>query len=215
MMTWRLLQLADGGFPAGGFAHSGGLEAAIALGEVRGEDAVVAFAAGALWQAGTFALPFVGAAHAAADAGDALPALDGRCDAAQGGHVSRRASRAQGRAWLRTCGECFPATAMPVLPYGHLPVAFGATTARLGVARGEALALCLHVTARGVLSAAVRLGALGPHAAQRAQDRLGAAAAAVLAACASRHVDDAAHSAPLHELFGNQHDALPARLFQS
>jgi urease accessory protein len=206
--SWRLLQLADGGFPAGGFAHSGGLEAAIALGEVRGEAAVVGFASGALWQAGTFALPFVAAAHRGE-----LPIdeLDRRCEAALAGHVSRRASRAQGRAWARTCAECFGLTTAPA----HLPVAFGATTAALGVALDDARTLYLHITARGVLSAAVRLNALGPHAAQRAHDHLAGVAAAVLAACAGRTLDDAACSAPLHELFGNRHDALPARLFQS
>jgi len=208
---FRLLQLADGGFPAGGFAHSGGLEAAVALGEVRDEAAVAAFTAAALWQAGTFALPFVREAHAAPAA---AAVLDACCDAAQSGHVSRRASRAQGRAWLRTCGEVFGGAA-PALPFGHLPVVLGLTTAALAVDAADVLVLHLHLTARGVLSAAVRLGVVGPHAAQRLQDGLGATADQVLAACASRALDDAAHSAPLHELFGNSHDALPARLFQS
>jgi len=66
-----------------------------------------------------------------------------------------------------------------------------------------------------VLSAAVRLGELGPSAAQRAQDRLAAVASEVMAACAMRGVDEASHSAPIEELYANLHDALPARLFQS
>jgi urease accessory protein len=219
-VQWRLLQLADSGFPAGGFAHSGGLEAAVALGRgrARGEAGVVAFATAALWQAGTFALPFVREAHTGAGAA-AVTELDARCERAQSGHVTRRASRAQGRAWMRACGEAFGAELGPdgaaALPFGHWPVAFGATVSALGVAREDALALYLQIGTRGVLSAAVRLGELGPSAAQRAQDRLAAVAREVIAACGERGVEDAAHSAPIEELFANLHDALPARLFQS
>ena len=208
---WRLLQLADSAFPAGGFVHSGGLEAALALGEVAGEDGVERFAGAALWQAGTFALPFVREAHRAPEA---AAALDERCEAAQASHVARRASRAQGRAWLRTCAEAF-AIAAPELPLGHLPVAFGATARALGLDEDDTLAVHLHVTARGVLSAAVRLGAIGPHAAQRAQDRLAGIAAAVQGACAARPLERAAHAAPVQELCATLHDTLPARLFQS
>lgn len=212
-VQWRMLQLADSGFPAGGFAHSGGLEAMLALGRGRGrgEAGVVAYATAALWQAGTFALPYVRAAHAG---GGDVSALDERCERAQSGHVTRRASRAQGRAWMRACGEAF-GVEVPALPLGHCPVAFGLSTGALGVGRDDALALFLQLGARGVLSAAVRLDQLGPSAAQRAQDRLAAVARDVLAACGERGVEDAAHSAPIEELFANLHDALPARLFQS
>lgn len=209
-MLWRLVQLADSGFPAGGFAHSGGLEAAVALGHARGEDAIIRFATAALWQAGTFALPYVREAHGGREAA----ALDAQCDRSQSGHVTRRASRAQGRAWMRACVEAFAIEA-PALPLGHWPVAFGTTLGVLGVRRDDAVGLYLQIVTRGVLSAAVRLGEIGPNAAQRAQDALARVAAEVIAACGERSVDDAAHSAPIEELYANLHDALPARLFQS
>jgi urease accessory protein UreF len=59
------------------------------------------------------------------------------------------------------------------------------------------------------VSAAVRLGKLGPSAAQRVLDRVRPAS------LPARALDDAATTAPLEELFGMFHDALPARLFQS
>src|SRR5262249_61091292 len=92
---WLLLQLADAAFPSGGFAHSGGLEAASALGLATD---VVAFVADAVWQAAHQALPLARAAHA----GD-LAAADARAEAAILGHVARRASRAQGRAFANAC----------------------------------------------------------------------------------------------------------------
>jgi len=204
---WRLLQLADSAFPAGGFAHSGGLEAAAAIGEVRGEEDVARFAAAALRQAGTFALPFVREARG----GDAA-ALDARCDASIASHVARRASRNQGKAWARACADIF-AIDVPTLPFGHLPVAFGASSARLAVPTADAMLLYLQLAARAPLAAAVRLGRIGPSAAQRLLDRLDPAA--VMGACAERSLDHAAHSAPIEELLGTLHDSLPARLFQS
>ncbi|HZH77778.1 MAG TPA: urease accessory protein UreF, partial [Archangium sp.] len=41
--AWRVLQLADSAFPTGGFAHSGGLEAAVQQGEVRGREGLERF----------------------------------------------------------------------------------------------------------------------------------------------------------------------------
>jgi len=201
---WRLLQLADSAFPAGGFAHSGGLEAAAWLGEVRTEADVARFAAATVRQAACFALPFVRAARGSA--GDAT-ALDLRCEASIASHVARRASRAQGRAWLRACGEIF-GVALPDLPCGHLSVAFGAASSALGVALDDAQVAYLQLAARGPVSAAVRLNKLGPTAAQRVLDQLDVS-------YDDRPLDAAAQPSPIEELLGSLHDALPARMFQS
>ena len=48
--TWLIWQLADSAFPCGGFAHSGGLEAALAWGEVDDDPALLDFARNALQQ---------------------------------------------------------------------------------------------------------------------------------------------------------------------
>ena len=202
-MRWALLQLADSAFPTGGFAHSGGLEASLAFGAAPD---VGEFARAALWQAGAGALPFVRAAHATPEAAETL---DRRCEATLTNHVARRASRLQGRAFAMAAGEAFPELAG--LAARHLPVIFGAALRRLEVSVEDTQALYLHGALRGVLSAAVRLGRMGPFEAQRVQAALAPEMSRVLAS----PVAEPAQTAPLQDLAQALHDHLYTRLFQS
>jgi len=213
---WLLLQLADAAFPTGRFAHSGGLEAAVQLGEVRDEETLRAFARASLWQAGLGALPFVSAAHADPARFDAL---DRACDAMLTNHVQNRASRAQGRAVLAVTHEVFGGDAIARARDGaacaHLAPSFGLATRAVGLAHRDALAVFAHDAVRGVLSAGVRLGVVGPYAAQRIQRDLAAALEEVVAVGERTSVDDAAQPSPLIDVWQGQHDRLYARLFQS
>jgi urease accessory protein len=204
-MRWIVLQLADAAFPTGGFAHSLGLEASRAM---RAADDVRAFAEGALWNAGTAGLPLVRAAFASPDR---VADFDAIADAFLTSAVANRASRTQGRALALACAESFGVRAGGV---HHAPV-FGALGASLGLTLDEASALWLHGALRTVLSAAVRLGALGPHEAQGVQRALAPVCDRVLASCSALTLDDLAVSAPIAELCGAMHDTLYSRLFQS
>ncbi|RYE94995.1 MAG: urease accessory protein UreF [Myxococcales bacterium] len=220
MASWLLLQLADSAFPAGGFAHSGGLEAMMQQGELEAPDALRGFLEQALWQTGRGALPLVSAAHA--DPG-AHAALDARADALLVSHVANRASRQQGRALLATAVRSFELPALAALQREaraaglathHAPV-FGAIAARLDLPADETRQAFLHLQLRGLTSAAVRLGLLGPHEAQGLHFALGPLLTRVHDTCAPLGLDALAQTAPLLDLFGATHDRLYSRLFLS
>ncbi|MGC3999281.1 MAG: urease accessory UreF family protein [Anaeromyxobacter sp.] len=218
-MTWLLLQLADSAFPTGGFAHSGGLEAAVQLGAVDGPEQLERLAAEALWSTAWGALPFVAAAH---QAPDRLLALDAACDATLPGHVANRASRALGAAFLRAASEALGAPAAALAEEvrragapGHLAPAFGAVLGRLETSLEEVRRLYLFQAVRALVSAGVRLGAAGPLEAQALLARLAPEAEAALRASEGCPPEEACGAAPLLDLLQGQQDRLYSRLFQS
>ncbi|HTS79942.1 MAG TPA: urease accessory UreF family protein [Myxococcaceae bacterium] len=211
MVSWRLLHLADSAFPTGGFAHSGGLEAAAQGGEAAD---VLAFVRAALWQAGFGALPLLRDAWLEPAA---LPRLDARADVFLANHVANRASRTQGGAFFSTCARVFPHQAL-ALPAGlcmHLAPLWGVAFRALEMTLDDARHLFLWSTARGVLSAGVRLGLAGTYEAQRMLAELGPTLDGVAARCAALGSDDLAQPAPLLDLLHATHDRLHSRLFQS
>jgi len=212
-MDALLLQLADSAFPTGGFAHSGGLEAAFQQGEVDADNIAV-WLSQALRQSGRALLPFAAEAF---DDPDTLDALDEHCGAFLNNAVARRASLLQGQAHLAACAAAVDderLSAWALAPH-HFAPAFGAAAAVMNLKREDALRLFLFSSLRGQVSAAVRLGIVGPLAAQRLQAGLAGELEDVLRACAPLRAEAAAQTAPLHDLLQSTHDRLYSRLFQS
>lgn len=217
---WRVLQLADSAFPTGGFSHSAGLEAAAQQGEVADAASLRTFIEGVLWQAGHGSLPFLRAAYGS-DADTVR--LDAWCDAFLSNHVANRTSRTQGRTLVATAARIFPDEALQQLHasirartlMAHYAPMFGITLRTLAVPLEQTQELFLHLALRGVASAAVRLGLLGPHEAQRLHDDLTGVLSAVLERCGPLGLSELSQPAPLIDLLGATHDRLYSRLFLS
>jgi urease accessory protein len=87
--------------------------------------------------------------------------------------------------------------------------------AALGVPFDTTRRMVLFVAARGVLSAAVRLGVTGSYDAQRLQSESAEWIATVLLRYRHTRPDDLAQTAPLIDILQGAHDRLYSRLFQS
>ncbi len=221
-----LLQFADGLFPAGGFAHSFGLETYAQEGRVRDRAGLEAFVRAHL-EGSAGPCDAVAVAHAArrAAAGDVagVVALDERLDAMKCVPEYRSASRQMGRQTLRVAaglggdpvlGELARLVEDGLAP-GHHAVALGAALGRSGVDPERAAAAYLYSTAALLVGAALRLIALGQLDGQRVLAGLRPDVARLAAAAAVARVEDMWSFNPGLELAGIRHATLDARLFRS
>jgi urease accessory protein len=182
-----LLLLADARLPAGGHAHSGGLEAAVAARRVLDPATLAGFLRGRLATAGLVAATFAAAGTAAgtaaagtaaagtaaagtaadaAGSGRRLTDLDLELDARTPSPALRRASRAQGRALLRAGRAMWPLPATdgwPATDGPHHPVALGVVAVAAGLSPGDAALAAAYGAVTGPASAAVRLLGLDPY----------------------------------------------------
>jgi urease accessory protein len=217
LLVWQLI---DSGFPSGGFAHSGGLEAAVQHGHVVDSVGVRAFARQSLAQCGRSALPLVTAAH---HRPENIAELDELCDVFLSNPIANRASRAQGRALMTSVARSFPDAPVTTIAAGvrieaaagHYPPLFGALYALLDVTLIDTQRAFLYIASRSVSSAAVRLGLIGAYEGQTIHAELAPHIDTVIHECGALAPDAIAQTAPLIDLFQSTHDRLYSRLFQS
>ncbi len=150
------LLMADGRFPAGGYAHSGGLEGAVDDGALHDLASLRAFLEGRLWTIGLFTGCFAVAAwmlvlqnnisalgDMAVELDEPWNLLNKEADARIVSPVQRRTSRSLGRQLLRTSATIWPSPLLSRLNAAldegvHYPVAIGACAAIAGLSVEEA-----------------------------------------------------------------------------
>ncbi|AWK08217.1 urease accessory protein UreF [Streptomyces spongiicola] len=224
MSRAALLLLADGRFPAGGHAHSGGVEAAIAHQSVHDIDSLLAFCRGRLHTTG---LTTAGLAAAAAAGVDPL-LLDDAADARTPAPALRAVARRLGRQMMRAARATFPSERLERLaaerPQGaHQPLVLGLAARAAGLTPLDAARAAAYESVGGPATAAVRLLSLDPLDASGLLARLGSDIDAV-AEAAARAADRVAvegpdalpsASSPLLDITGEQHATWAVRLFAS
>ncbi|WP_200301088.1 urease accessory protein UreF [Streptomyces adelaidensis] len=224
MSRAALLVLADGRFPAGGHAHSGGAEAAVKAGLITGAEGLEAFCRGRLHTTG-----LVSAALAAAAALGVDPlSLDAAADARTPSVALRVASRKLGRQLMRAARATWPSEELDALarefPKGaHQPVVLGLAARAAGLGAGDAAYCSAYECVSGPASAVVRLLSLDPFDATGVLARVAGEVDLVVDAAVESAVEAArggvdvlpAASAPLLEVGAEGHAAWSVRLFAS
>ncbi|RDG34810.1 urease accessory protein UreF [Streptomyces corynorhini] len=219
-----LLVLADGRFPAGGHAHSGGAEQAVRAGRIRDAHDLAEYCRGRLHTAGLTA-----AALAAAAAGGLDPLeLDAAADARTPSPALRATARRLGRQLMRAARATWPGPELTALatalPRGaHQPVVLGLTARSAALTPEDAAYCALYEAVSGPATATVRLLGLDPFEATAVLARLApeldeaAARATARAARAAHEGTDVlpAAAGPLLDIAAEAHAAWPVRLFAS
>lgn len=227
-----LLLLADGRFPSGGYAHSGGLEPAVAAGGVRDIASLEQFLIGRAATNGLGAATFAAATCARcadsprdrSSAAEKLVELDAEFDARTPAPALRHASRTLGRQLLRAATAVVPGPPLALLadalPEGpHQPIALGAAASAIELSPHAAAAAALHEAITGPATAAVRLLGLDPFAVHAVLAGLGPRLDELAAEAAGR-IHEPAHrmpasSAVMLDISAQLHATWEARLFAS
>jgi urease accessory protein len=224
MTRAALLVLADGRFPAGGHAHSGGAEEAVKAGRITGAASLEDFCRGRLHTAGLVAAALAAAAAAGADPAE----LDAAADARTPSPALRGVARKLGRQLMRAARATWPSGELDALarefPKGaHQPVVLGLAARAAGLGPEDAAYCAAYEGVSGSATAVVRLLSLDPFEAtavlarlapemDRVVDRAVTAGMAVLTDGADALPSA---SAPLLEIGAEVHATWPVRLFAS
>ena len=227
-MNAALLLLADGRFPSGGHAHSGGAEPAVGVGDITDLDSLREFVSGRLHTTGLVDAAFAAAVCARCLAGVVSAATWGELEAEYLARTAsprlRAASRTLGRQLLRGARRAFPSPRFDeaVAALGTSipqPIVMGIAAAAAGCSPADA-ALCeLHHLVGSLTSAGVRLLGIDPFeiAAFGAElvVTLEALAAEAASSADSAPADLPADVALLNDVLAEHHGTWEVRLFAS
>lgn len=226
-MHAALLMLVDGRFPAGGHAHSAGIEAAVHVGDVVDAATLERYLRGRLATTGRVDAAF--AANACAQLGggrvdtvvERALVLDAEYSARTPSPYLRSVSRRMGRQFLRPASGIWSSAGIDSLGSidggPHQPIALGAVVAAAGGTPAHGAALACHHLVAAVTSAGIRLLGLDALALAGIQARVGRQADALVdratAWAAADPSELPADGGMLTEILGQRHGALDARMF--
>lgn len=206
----RILTWLSPAFPTGAFAHSHGLEFAVAAGAVADAPALCAWLGDVLrYGSGRSDVILLRHAHRAASDAERLASLAELAEAAAIARERRDETLALGAAFARAAA---PWAAVAPAPY---PVAVGALTGRSGINEDNAVAAYLQAFAANLASAGVRLIPLGQSNGLAVLAELEPVVLGVLDETRFAGLDDIGGACWLAEIAAMRHETQYTRLFRT
>ncbi|MCC9135257.1 urease accessory protein UreF [Pontibacter silvestris] len=175
----RLLHLVDSSIPTGSFAYSYGLESSLTFGLVKNLFGLRNYLYSFLQQVVSLEFPFMNSCYKIElpDLGECLKVIAEEYDAMMLVPTIHKASTVQGKNWLKLLESFYPDAGMgeikiwfekQKLPL-HFVLVFTLCLKRVGFTLQDIQAMYLHMTLRDQVSAAIRLGFIGPMEGHRLQ----------------------------------------------
>ncbi len=223
MQFVRLLHLVDSALPTGSFAYSYGLESSFTFGLIKTPADFRQHLYAYLQQAASLELPFMYSCFTLPALGDELHQLAEEYDAQLLVPALHRASVTQGKTWLKLLTTFYPAAGLTdlrawfvarQLPL-HFTLSFTLALKQAGFPLPDLQAVYLHMALRDQLSAAIRLGFLGPLEGHRLQHDFYAVFEHLLACFAHLSYKEASRSAFLLDAAQMLHEDVYSKLFQN
>lgn len=212
----RLMTWLSPAFPVGGFAYSGGLEAAVCEGHVSGAGDLAAWVA-TLLDAGSLRNDAIllAEAHRAFDDAGRLAEVAALAAALAGSAERYHEAVNQGDAFL-AAACAWPQPVLPLLGGGTAySVAVGAVAAANGVTLGDTLIAFLQAQCGQLVSAAIRLSVIGQRQAVAILAGLEGQLIALAQATEGLGLEDLGSATVVADMLSMRHETQYSRLFQS
>ena len=221
----ELLQMADSALPTGGYAFSNGLESAASLGLIRNAKDLKKYLIGYLQQVYASETPFMVSSfnlEPPFEEQQELLAIVELLDAFIIIPKMHHASLVQGKNYLRIFTALFPDLGFGKLRAWfaknevnpHFVIVFGLCMKSIGYSFKITQKIYYYITLRDQISAAIRLGLLGPiEGAAMQKNLLKLEDGAIV--FSSKDYKHAVKRAPLIDLFQGIHENLYSRIFQT
>jgi urease accessory protein len=223
MQFARLLHLVDSAIPTGSFAYSYGLESSIIFGLVKNQFGLRNYLYSFLQQVTSMEIPFLNSCFQWPELNRKLVRIAEEYDAMMLVPTMQKASITQAKNWLRLLTSFYPEADLPEINHWfqlqnlplHFPFAFALSLQRIGFSLPDAQTMYLHMALRDQISAAIRLGIIGPMEGHKLQHDFYTVFENLLAAHADADYTQATRSAFLLDTAQAFHEDIYSKLFQN